>query len=278
MTPNGKLNRKALPEPEFDTISANNAPPCDEIEMKLVEIWSELLGIEKKKIGIYDNFFELGGHSLKATTMMSNIHKELDIKADLVEIFTNPTISGLAGYIKKRSKEKFLDIEAADERCYYELSYNQKRLWFIQQLEPGSSAYNMPTTIILEHNIDQDKIKKTLRKMIERHESFRTGFIIVNDEPAQVVKKEVRVPLKTIDLSSMQAHEKQQKMEEIYRQEVLTPFDLAEIPLFRTILLKPDESQYVLIFNMHHIISDGWSIEILKKEFFLFQKGNETES
>ncbi len=277
LTANGKINQKVLPTPEFTPILNHYTPPNNDIERHLADIWSALLGIKKEKISVHDNFFALGGHSLKATTMMARIHHVLGIKIDLAQIFKKQTIRGLAEFIKTCAKEKYPTIEAAEERCYYELSYNQKRLWFIQQLAPHSSAYNLPGLVVLEQAVDQNKIEKTLRRLIARHDSFRTRFIFLNDEPVQVVQKEVRVPLKIIDLSPLQADEKQQKVTAIYAHEISTPFNLEEFPLFRVILLKLDEFSCALIFNMHHIISDGWSIEILKNEFFLFQAGLERE-
>ncbi len=273
LTRNGKIDKNVLPEPVFDTDISNYVPPQNDIEKKLAAIWSQLLGIEK--IGCLDNFFELGGHSLKAATMLAKVHRVMDIKIDLAQVFKNPTIRGLAEFIKASTEEKYLDIEPAEERSFYELSYNQKRLWFIQQLTPDSSAYNMSGILVLKQAVQQHALEKALQCIIARHESFRTGFIIVNDEPAQVIQKEATVPLKMVDLSMLQPTEKQQKMTAIYSQEATTPFDLATIPLFRVILLKLADSLNSVIFNMHHIISDGWSMEIIKREFSLFYEGTE---
>ncbi|MCP5053521.1 MAG: AMP-binding protein, partial [bacterium] len=145
LTPNGKIDRKALPDPG-DTVGdgALYTAPGNNVEKQLVTIWSEVLAAESGKLGIDANFFQLGGHSLKATILVSKIHKKLAIKFPLGEVFNTPTIRGQALYIKKAAKDKYASLEALEKRAYYALSSAQKRLYFLQQLDPQSTAYNMP--------------------------------------------------------------------------------------------------------------------------------------
>ncbi|UCH96423.1 MAG: hypothetical protein JSV88_06120, partial [Candidatus Aminicenantes bacterium] len=271
LTHNGKIDRKALPVPGIIPGGVYTAPR-NKIEMKLVDIWSDVLQVEKGKIGIDDNFFRLGGHSLTATIMVAKIHKELQVQLKLAEIFKTPTIKGLSAVIAAAEPVTFRDLEAIEEREYYEPSYNQKRLWLLNQFQPESSSFNMAGRIELEHRVNEDLLKKALYRIVDRHENLRTGFKIVNDEPVQYVVKEVKIPFEQLDISSLEENQKQDKRKQIYTREQKRPFDLNEIPLFRILILKLSQAHYDFIFNMHHIITDGWSIELLKKEFLLFYK------
>jgi len=273
VTPNGKLDRKALPEPELGLLNSGAGPlkaPRDVVEATLVSIWAFVLGIEKDRISIDADFFELGGHSLNATTIISRIHKELNVKVPLATLFNAPTVRELSRFIKGAAEDTYASIEPVGEKEYHELSFNQERLWFIHQMEPQSPAYNMTGTIRLNHEVDENIIKKTLRAIIQRHETFRTAFKTVNGRPYQFITKEDGVPLESFDLSSLEEESREQRGEEIASRVKQTPFDLTCAPLFRAALIKTDhqENGYKLVFAMHHIISDGWSLEILKREFF----------
>jgi amino acid adenylation domain-containing protein len=270
LTHSGKVDRKALPAPGL-MASGYYMAPRNRIEEKLVKIWSEVLD-SHEGIGIEDNFFDLGGHSLKATTLTAKIHKVLNIKIPLAEIFKTPTIRGLSEYIKKAAGMgyTYMSIEPVEEKEFYELSYNQKRLWIIHQLEPESASYHLPVMMALKQRVEESVIKKVLHKLVERHESFRTCFADFHNEPVQLVKKHIKLPLKVIDISMFEKKEKEKKIEHVYVETSTTPFDLFNAPLLRSVLLKVSQEETLLIFNMHHIISDGWSMEILKKEFFLY--------
>jgi amino acid adenylation domain-containing protein len=275
LTPNGKVDRKALPVPEV-----RRGPGCiapgNSIEKKLVETWSEVLGIDKDIISITDSFFELGGDSLQATRLTARIHKAFNVKLPLAELFKNPTIKEAAVVISKTDKMMFMDLETIEKREFYELSYNQKRLWIINRLEPGSSAYHMHALISLKHSVDKESLKKTLYKLIKRHESLRTGFREVNNEPVQFVIKHIDIPgipFKEADISFLKEEEKKQQRDQIFAEVMETPFDFEKVPLFRSVLLKLDQDQYEFLITIHHIVSDGWSIGVLKNESFYFYEG-----
>jgi acyl carrier protein len=271
LSPNGKILREALPDPGTWKIQAQAQPPRTDMERKLQEIWSGILAVEKRAIGIDSDFFQLGGHSLKAILMISGIQKELDIKIPLVSIFQNPTIRELAGILTRAQTGPggtvLQDIFPVETRQYYPLSYNQQRLYFLHHLQEESHAFHMPSSIALDHEVDPGVMKEVLTRIIERHEGFRTAFIKVDETPYQVVYKEAKILFACIDLSMMEPASKEQEKDRLYRQMVSKPFDLEQAPLFRTQLVKMDPGHFLLMFNMHHIISDGWSAEILKKEF-----------
>jgi amino acid adenylation domain-containing protein len=280
LTANGKVDRRALPEPEIKA-AENRVAPRDAVEEKLAEIWTEVLGIEKNIIGIDANFFELGGHSLKATVLLGKMNHLFKVNLHLADILKFPTIGQLAAVIKRSAKTTSTGLEPIEERDYYELSFNQKRLWFIHQMASGSSAFHMPGTITFNHKAAPQLIRKALQKIVKRHESFRTGFTTVNHEPAMFIVKEIDLPFAEKDLSALVGIEKERERRQVYLDMAVTPFELDRPPLIRTVLVTLDAEHYELMYNIHHIIADGWSLEILQKEFYQLvesgRKGNPVE-
>ncbi|MCP4215593.1 MAG: amino acid adenylation domain-containing protein, partial [bacterium] len=171
LTPGGKIDKKALPEPKIKSHRESIAPR-NPLEKKIAEIWSDELELLQDKIGINDDFFEMGGHSLKATIMIARIHKEFDSRIPLAEIFKDPTILGIARYIRETEKEKYVSIEPVEKKEYYPVSSPQKRLYVLQQMVAGNTGYNMPDTIIPRERIDKTKLESIFRKLIARHESL----------------------------------------------------------------------------------------------------------
>ncbi|UCH93961.1 MAG: amino acid adenylation domain-containing protein [Candidatus Aminicenantes bacterium] len=276
LSPNGKIDRKAFPEPGPGIGPVAYAAPRDETEEKLASIWAEILGIEKDIIGIDSNFFELGGHSIKATRLISRIYKELNEKVPLAEVFKTSTIRGLSEYMRGKDKNR-VSIEPVEKKDFYELSYNQKQLWIIHQLEYQQLSYNIRQRFELHHPVDQKLIKKTLQKIMQRHESLRTGFKEFKGKPVQFIKEIVDVPLRFIDISYLNDGEKQQEWERIITKVAKAPFDLTMVPLFRSVLIKLSTSHYDLVFVIHHIIADAWSMEILQQEFSIIFEGYRTD-
>ncbi|MCP5106661.1 MAG: non-ribosomal peptide synthetase, partial [bacterium] len=257
LTPGGKVDRKALPEPEAPS-GGEYIAPTDEIEETLAVIWSEVLHIEKEKISIAGNFFRLGGHSLKATVMVGRIHKAFDIKVPLTEIFRLPTIRQLAQYIRESAKEKYSAIVPVEEKEYYILSSAQKRLYILQQMDMQSIAYNMPQVIQLDGKVDKERMEDAFKRLIRRHESLRTSFIMVNEEPVQKIHKNVEFKIHNI----------------VGTEHRSVPFDLQSAPLMRVGLVKLGEEKYIFMMDMHHIITDGISMDILEREFGLLLDGS----
>jgi len=267
LTPNGKLNRKALPEPDGSiTTGVEYEAPRNAIEEKLASVWQEVLKMEK--VGINDNFFELGGHSLKATNLVGRIHKELGVEIPLRVIFKTPTIKGLTEYIKASGSNRFAAIPPAKEAEYCELSPAQNRLYTLQLMDKDSIAYNISGFLEISGEIDRNKLESTFKELVKRHESLRTSFELSENGPKQKIHKE-------IDFAIQYEEVKEEEIEGILKS-LIKPFDLAKAPLFRVGLIKCGlEEKYILVYDLHHIISDGISSEILAEEFIKLYEGKE---
>jgi amino acid adenylation domain-containing protein len=265
-TTTGKVDPKALPEPEITTDEVFN-PPQDSFQDRLVKIWSEVLKVPRETISIDANFFNLGGHSLKATMLISKIQKEFNVDISLAEVFKTPFIRDIARVIRNAEQTNFIELERAEEREYFPLSYNQQRLYILHQLNPESSAYNMSKRFLLNEEVDETIVKEALKTLVERHASLRTGFRTVNHETVQYVVETIDLPFQVVDTSAMPEEGKQRRWEEVSIDLASVPFDLENVPLFRAVLVRLGSRQYDFMFSIHHIISDGWSLEILQKEF-----------
>jgi len=264
LTPNGKLDRKALPDPKVET-GREYAAPRDKVEEKLIEIWADMLGIDESDIGIDTNFFYLGGHSLKATILAARIHKEFNVKVPLGEIFKTPTIRGLSEFIKRSVEEKYKAIEPAEEKEYYPLSPVQKRMYVLQQMQLESKSYNIPMVMTLEGDINYENLQDTFRQLIKRHESLRTSFAMMKGETVQIIHKEVGF--------MMDYCESDEENVRKIAANFLRPFDLSSAPLLRAGLIKINRDKHVLMVDIHHIISDGVSQRIMIKEFTTIYRG-----
>jgi amino acid adenylation domain-containing protein len=293
LTPNGKVDRKALPKPGIDTEESYIAPRNRE-EEGLAEIWSEVLGLKKNAIGIDSDFFQLGGHSLKATIMLGKIRKRFDVDFSLSEIFKTPSIRGICSQILLKThvqqQGKYEPIVPVEKKEYYPVSSAQKRLYILYRVNKESTVYNMPSVLELENREEWDKqnIEDTFRRLVHRHESFRTSFEIINEEPVQRIKESDNegtrglAPL-PVELAERKAQSAERKEERHAPCAVrcagtiknfIRPFDLSQAPLLRVglIELPHTPAAYILMVDMHHIISDGMSIEILIKEFMALQQ------
>jgi amino acid adenylation domain-containing protein len=268
ITPNGKIDRKSLPAPEIK-IGEGYVAPRNKMEETLVEIWSEILGLEKDLLSIDSNFFELGGHSLKAISMANEIHKTFGVKITIQKLFRYSSIARVADLIKSSNITGFEEIEKQPEQPYYEMSYAQKRLWVIDKRNPGNTSFNMPARMALYEAVDEKIVRKALEQLVERHESLRTSFKEIDKSPVQVVKpfNDVEFNYEFVDLSKWDEVEQKSKCNQLIMEESAYVFNLETAPLFKAKLIKCKEEEYYLLINMHHIISDGESIEILKEEF-----------
>ncbi len=258
LTANGKVDRKALPEPDGN-ISTGTVyeAPTNEIEEILVNIWQEILKIEK--IGINDNFFELGGHSLKAANLAAKIHKALNIEIPLREIFKAPTIKGISEYINGSEESIYSSIDLAEEKEYYEMSSAQKRMYILNQMNKESTSYNITKALVIEGSLNLQKFKEVFARLIDRHEALRTSFEITEDNLVQKVHKQVDFEIEYSEIEEEQAEEKVKSFQ--------IAFDLSKSPLLRVGLVKVHPQKHILMYDMHHIISDGISMGILIKEF-----------
>jgi amino acid adenylation domain-containing protein len=268
LTPNGKVDRKALPEPEIKT-GVEYIAPGDDIEAKLVRVWSEILGIEKTKVSINANFFRLGGHSLRATIMAARVHKELNVQLPPAEIFKTPTVRGLAGYIKGLTRGKYLSIEPVEQKEYYHLSSTQRRLYFLQRVDPGNKSYNISYALLLEGEIGKGRVREMYRQLIRRHESFRTSFHMVNEEPVQRIPREV-----DFEVEYYEAEEGSAQFKKILKS-IGCEFDLGQAPLFKVWLIKVGPGKHILVNSFHHVVIDGVSLGTMVDELMAIYKGEQ---
>lgn len=264
LTPSGKIDRKALPEPLSCADESFTAPENDR-ERKLAHMWAEVLGIEVMKIGIDTNFFDLGGHSLNASELVSRMHRHFNVRVPLAEIFRLPTIRELVDYIASSTKELFQSIVPAERKTYYPLSAAQKGIYLTQQLDKSSTAYNMPFVMHLEGAVDLTRMEDVFRLLISRHESLRIRFRLFEHEPVQEVLQEVDF--------SMEYREMSGPLPESLIDQFIRSFDLETAPLLRAGLVQIDEDHYLLMFDVHHIVADGTSIQILRNEFIRLYAG-----
>jgi acyl carrier protein len=200
LTQSGKIDRNALPEPIKTGTRAGDTPPGDPLETKLVEIWSRVLLIDKESIGIDDHFFELGGDSLKAAVVMAKIRRCFQIKAVLADMFKMPIIRKMAEYIRQAEQIHLPFPEPAPKREYYPLSSVQERLYTLQQMDKTGIAYNIPTAIELEGNLDKNQLAIVFRQLIRRHESLRTSILVIEGKPVQRIHHEVEFKIEYIGL------------------------------------------------------------------------------
>ncbi|MCP5051372.1 MAG: non-ribosomal peptide synthetase, partial [bacterium] len=267
LTSQGKTDRRSLPLPGTTT-APEYVPPGDDIESLLTVIWTAVLDIDPEPlIGIDDNFFRLGGHSLKAVVILSRIHKELNVKIPLAELFKTPTIRGIARYIKTAAENLYHSIAPVEMKEYYPLSHAQKRLYILQQMDLENTVYNMPEMIPLNETPDQGKFETAFIKLINRHESLRTSFQLVDHQPVQKIHhaRGIDFSIPYYDLSTIE----NPGMETFIR-----PFDLSRPPLLRAGLVTINPDNHALIVDMHHIISDGVSHQILVNDFRALYGGN----
>jgi amino acid adenylation domain-containing protein len=271
LTPNGKIDMKALPEPMIERTGDEYAAPRDEMEKKLVIIWYEVLGIGKSNapLGIEDNFFQLGGHSLKATLLIAKIHKAFNVKINIREIFGHPTIRELAEYLKTAVVDKYSEVEPVEKKEYYDLSHSQRRVWVQSQFKDASLSFNIPTAYIIEEELDIGAFSRIFETIRERHESLRTVFITINEEPKQKIldSDEIGFHLEYIDLK--EDKDRDIKSREGVKGESVTLFDLSGGPLFRVKFIRLEEKKYLFLLTMHHIISDAVSMQVLYNEMLL---------
>ena len=269
LTPNRKIDRKALPNPEQIHIQSQNfVAPRNLIEENLVNIWSDILGVEK--ISVDDNFFELGGHSLLATRVISQIREVFEIELPLRKLFETPTVSGIAEAITtSKSELSQPKIEKIERQDKLPISFAQQRQWFLSQLEPESPFYNIPAAIQISGELDISILECSFREIINRHEVLRTAFLTVEGKPVAQLSSINEFKLEVIDLSNLTEIIQQEKVKLIAQQEAQQPFQLDQPPLLRVKLLCLNSQSHVILITLHHIVADGWSMGLLVKEVAL---------
>ncbi|KVP52034.1 hybrid non-ribosomal peptide synthetase/type I polyketide synthase [Burkholderia ubonensis] len=256
--PNGKLDRASLPEPGD---GVDHVEPGNALEAQLAAIWQEVLG--KNRISATANFFELGGNSLSATKVAARIRRDLQVKLEIRSLFSHPTISSLAKRIADTQPIDYAPVTPLPAQPQYELSPAQTRLWVQDRLNAAQAGGPLPTSLLFEGVLDVDALVRAFRALSERHEILRTRFVLVGNQPFQQVLPAVEAafPVEVVDLQD--AEDRDAQAASIEARERLAPMDLAAGPLFRVKLLRLSEVRHVCICTMHHIVTDGWSTEVL---------------
>ena len=276
-TPNGKVDRRALPEPELFTDGAST-PPRTPTEEMLAAAWGEILGVEG--LGRDDNVFELGWHSLMATQLISRLRRLFGVELSLRSAFEAPTVAELAvridAAVAAGAGLEVPPMEPAERGGPLDLSFAQYRLWFLDTLQPGSSFYNVPVLLELSGALEVGVLAASLGEIHRRHESLRTIFRNQGGEPEQVIQPPGPMPLPVVDLSAL-GERSEAEAHRLVGEEVSNPFDLARGPLLRALLLRLSTERHFGVLVMHHIVSDGWSTAILTQElgalYGAFRKG-----
>jgi amino acid adenylation domain-containing protein len=269
VNPNGKLDRKALPEPDFAPAEEGYVAPRTPVEEVLAGIWAEVLGLER--VGVEESFFDLGGHSLLATRVVSWVRDVFGVDLPLRALFEGPTVAELARAVEEERRAELpvlppvVHVERDEPPL---LSFAQERLWFLDRLRPGEISYNLPFALRLRGALDVDALERSLGEIVRRHDALRTTFRERGGTPVQVIAPFDGLRMEVKDLSHLpgEAREAEVQRELVAEAGAARPFDLAAGPLFRVCLLRLGAREHVLLLSMHHVVSDGWSMGVLYRE------------
>jgi len=270
LSPNGKVDRKNLPAPEFTRreLEREYVAPRTAAEEGIAGIWAELLNMDR--VGMADNFFELGGHSLLATRVVLRIRQAFQVELPIRTLFEHPVLADLAKEVetlqRKSSNLVTPPLKAITRLGSLELSFAQHRLWFMSKMDPANSFYNLPFATRLRGPLNVNALTQSLNTVVRRHETLRTAFVEQEGEVIQVIEPHVTLALPVVDLRHIEKQERVAEGQQHAQRESLVPFDLERAPLIRAKLLQFEAEEYVLIINMHHIISDAWSRSVFVSE------------
>ncbi|WP_444997366.1 non-ribosomal peptide synthase/polyketide synthase [Aliikangiella sp. IMCC44359] len=266
-TANGKIDRKALPEPEEKNFLKRLHVAAESLlEHQLSNVWKNVLSLEQ--VSVTASFFELGGDSLLITRLVNQINEQLSFSLSVRDVFEHNTIRQLASYIEGLEQSEQITIPVISREQSLPLSFSQQRLWFIDQLEPGSSQYNMPMALRLKGELNQSALQQSLDAIIARHEVLRTTYQTGEDgEGCQVIHAAQALTINQLDLSHLADSEREAEVMRLAVEDSQRGFDLSADLMLRVSLLVLSDTESVLLFNLHHIASDGWSMGVLTQEF-----------
>ncbi|CAJ9176400.1 non-ribosomal peptide synthase [Burkholderia pseudomallei] len=263
LTPNGKLDRRALPAPADDAYArAEYEAPQGAKEEALAAIWRELLHVER--VSRHDNFFELGGHSLLAVQLVSRLRQALSVEVALSTVFDAPVLSALASRLDDNTAAVLPPIPLAPRDGRIALSLAQQRLWFLTQLEGVSEAYHMSGAVRLDGPLNREVLQRALNRIVMRHEALRTCFVREEGEPIQVIQPHADLTMSYHDLR--EAEQSEQRAKNLSQAHASAPFDLSRDLPVRVLLLQLEDEAHVVQVVMHHIASDGWSVGVFLQE------------
>jgi amino acid adenylation domain-containing protein len=266
---NGKLDRRALPDPDAERGDREDghAAPRTPLEEAMAGIWEE---VGLPPAGIHDDFFELGGHSLLGTLVISRVIETFGVELPLQSLFANPTVASFTARVEAalaEEKDTAPPIEPVPRDGDLPLSFAQQRLWFLEQMDPGTPVYVLPAAVRLAGRLDAEALERAVQNVVSRHEVLRTAFAVKDgDQPVQVIAPELAVAVERADLSGSAPAEREEKLRAWTLSEVRQPFDLANGPLLRLRLVRLAEDEHMLLLILHHIVADGWSLGVLLRE------------
>ena len=266
LSPSGKLDRRALPEPQWQV--REHVAPVTALEQQIAGIWREVLGLAQ--IGLRDDFFALGGHSLLATQIISRTRQACDVELPLRALFEHSELGAFTEQVQSiqasGNTNKQPPIETVDRSQAVPLSYSQQRMWFLWQMEPDSPAYNVGGMARLRGVLDVGRFEAALQALIMRHETLRTTFPSVDGVARQQVHAETGLRMDCKDFSTLDADSREQRVQHLADSEAHTPFDLETGPLLRACLVKTAEQEHYLVLTLHHIVTEGWAMDIFARE------------
>ncbi|WP_445571552.1 non-ribosomal peptide synthetase [Pseudomonas sp. E102] len=266
LSPSGKLDRRALPEPQWQV--REHVEPASALEQQIAAIWRDVLGLAR--VGLRDDFFALGGHSLLATQIISRTRQACDVELPLRALFEASELGAFAEQVRliqaSGRTNRQPPIEKVDRSQPVPLSYSQQRMWFLWQMEPHSPAYNVGGMARLRGVLDVGRFEAALQALILRHETLRTTFPSVDGVPRQHVHDETGLRMDWKDFSMLDADIRQQRVQQLADSEAHEPFDLEIGPLLRACLVKTAEHEHYLVLTLHHIVTEGWAMDIFARE------------
>ncbi|HKG23636.1 MAG TPA: amino acid adenylation domain-containing protein, partial [Blastocatellia bacterium] len=270
LNPNGKVDRKALPPPHGETRerAGDFVSPRNGLEREIASVWAGVFGSER--VGVHHDFFDLGGHSLIAARIITRLREAFKIELPVRTIFERPTVAELAESIlaamASRQDPGIQPIERVSRAEDLRLSFAQERLWFLDQMSPGSSLYNVAGAVRIDGPLHVEALGLSFNEVIRRHESLRTSFAVKGGSPVQVVMPEADFVMPVIDVRQLGESKREGEAARLASEDVRKPFDLSDGPLLRASLIRLGDHEFILLLTMHHIISDGWSIGVLTRE------------
>ncbi|WP_201191066.1 non-ribosomal peptide synthase/polyketide synthase [Pseudomonas fluorescens] len=267
MSPNGKIDRKALPGVDASAASGDFVAPAGPLEQQIATVWQDVLELEQ--VGRTDHFFELGGHSLLATQAVSRLRKLTDCPLSLRDLFSHPRLQDLAAWMQAQGRPlvEVPPLLAHGRKTVAPLSLVQRRLWIAEQLSGGTSAYGMPMALRLRGELSIERLVSSFAEVVRRHEVLRTAYVQDDEgDPIALISEQVSVDFPVTDLSGLSRSAQEEQVAQAALDNVRTPIDLEQAPLWRGRILHLGPTEHVMLYGMHHIISDGWSMGVLVNE------------
>ncbi|RKH18898.1 amino acid adenylation domain-containing protein [Corallococcus sp. CA047B] len=270
VTPNGKVDRKALPPPDLTSadLARDFVAPRTPVEEVLATVWAQVLRVPR--VSLFDSFFDLGGHSLLAMQVLGRVRTAFGVDVPLRALFETPTVAAVAALVEAAMRAGTVPtapaLVPAPREGLLPLSFAQQRLWLLDRLDPDSPLYNVPAAVNLSGPLNAIALEQALQALVQRHEALRTIFPSIEGQPHQAIAPELAPRLKVVELHTPEEAAWQAEVQRLAKQEAETPFDLARGPLLRATLLKRSEQEHVLLLTLHHIVSDGWSLGVLVRE------------